>query len=362
MSQIKEINDKILSAINKENPFYQALWGKEDFTPAMNPLVPNDYDCGAICNQLEYLYQWIEEISKLELADIPEPYILTMIYFFVKLEKFNSETVESFLDRAFSLLVRDGKFRSTTWGTPWDILNVFSYYLDRESVYYIKNMVVTDIMVNGSFEDPISSEWSFTPAGDRSLNNAFIGAYKIDFAAIDTLSQDIAVSAGTYVLNWFAKCISPSGQMGVEIRRSSDGKYWDFDNLQWSLVTTQRVYTLDGDCQKYVNYDIHVVSEGSDTFTIRFNKIGSDVFYLDRVKFGLKEYPAFEILYVEVGGAEGFAAMWENETNPENASYLDQSYMLFSTGLQFGESFYDDLVKMLSAAGVYAEFTKEDRY
>ena len=208
MSQISEVNENILTKILKSDEFYQALWGKEDFTP--NPVIttPDDYNCGAITNQLEYIYAFIREMTGMSLDTLPEPYIDIVVYFFTGLKRFTDEADLDLIRRMESLIVREADWRSERFGTPWDIKNVFSYYLDRSLLYYIPNAVLTDLLINGDFENIIAGEWVFSPSGDRSIGNSFDGDYKLDFTGFTDVSQTVAVTSGSFILNCFVKPIA----------------------------------------------------------------------------------------------------------------------------------------------------------
>ena len=360
MSIIEDINKLILTGINKEGEIYKVLWGDVSFTP--DPVIsePNDYNCGSICNQLEYFYEWIREVTSETLEDIPSPFILIMAYFFSKVKPFVGESIGSVLRRAMSFLVHEGDWRSETWGTPWDIKNVLGYYMDRNALYYVANMVVTDLIDNGNFENAISSEWAFSPSGDRSADESFIGDYKVDFTSINTMSQVVTgLTEGDHVLNYFSKMISGT-KSGVSIQRSSDSYYWNGDPsvLAWenTLVINEKIGSVS---EKYQYHDVLFNMEDSDDVTITIHKIDSDIFYIDRIQMGRLDYPAFQFVYIDPGVTVGFAAMWNTDLYPENASYINQSFMYFAQ-LSLTNEFYDSLVKQMASAGVYAKFSKEE--
>ncbi|MDC7221550.1 MAG: hypothetical protein PQJ59_16570 [Spirochaetales bacterium] len=177
MSQIEEVNEVILSKILKTDSFYEALWGKEDFTASSEITTPNDYKCGAFCNALEYIYEYVRQLTSYDLDELDAPYLDVVVYFFTELKRYPNESNEWLLNRMKSLLVRKGDFQSERWGTPWDIKNVFSYYVDRDDLYYIPNSILTDEIVNGDFESEIGTEWTLTPTGDRIGFGAFTGSY-----------------------------------------------------------------------------------------------------------------------------------------------------------------------------------------
>lgn len=205
MSQILEVNEQILSKILKTDEFYEALWGKEEFTPNSVISLPNDYNCGALANPLEYVYQFVRDITSGTLDELEDPYIDIVVYFFTGLKRFPGEVSLDLIRRMKSLLIRECDWRSERFGTPWDLKNVLCYYVDRESLYYIPNAVITNLMINGDFENSISGEWTFSPSGDRTIGGSFTGNYKAEFTAFSSIEQTVAVESGAYILNCFVK-------------------------------------------------------------------------------------------------------------------------------------------------------------
>jgi len=397
MSQIKEVNEQILTKILKTDEFYEALWGKEEFTPNSEITVPNDYNCGAITNQLEYVYGFIREITGLSLDDLPEPYIDIVVYFFTGLVRFSGEGNFDLIRRMKSIIVRECDWRSERFGTPWDIKNVFCYYIDRSLLYYIPNAVITDLMINGDFENAIAGEWVFSPSGDRSIGDEFTGNYKVDFTGFTSLSQTIAVTAGTYILNSYVKAISgpPTGFSaswdpadsnfenasftgqdfmfslgsgalpGTEIdvfnmiiQRDSDGYYYNTETFEWTVVSPTNIFKALGG--EYQLSEYFVVVDGSYNITIQYSKIVD--FYLDHIEFGEKLYPAFEFLFVDSGPANGFASAWDPaEPNFDDASYSGQDFMFASATSIYSDTYYQELLDMVKASGVKGIFTREVR-
>lgn len=397
MSQIEEANENILTRILKSDPFYEALWGKEDFTPNIVITEPNDYNCGAICNGLEYVYAFIRDITGLSLEDLPAPYIDIVIYFFSGIKRFLAETNESLMRRMESLLIRESGWRSEKFGTPWDIKNVLSYYIPRDMLYYIPNSVLTNILINGDFEDVMGAEWVLDPSGDRSSGGSFVGTYKLDFTSITSAKQTIAVTEGSYILNSFVKptsgppvgfastwdaaqpdfenasyveqdfLFSEGGTLidgqdidvdvfNLVIQRDSDNYYYNFETRLWAIDTYAKAYTAKK--TGYTLAEFFVVVDGTYNIIIDFQKIVS--FNLDRVEFGLKLYPAFEILFVDTGLATDLASMWvEGQLEYENASYLDQDFMYEGSGGGFSDLFYQDLLDEIKAAGIKAIYKRE---
>jgi hypothetical protein len=397
MSQISEVNEQILSKILKTDEFYEALWGKEDFTPNSVITVPNDYNCGAITNSLEYVYAFIREITGMSLNELPEPYIDIVIFFFTGLIRFSGEVNIDFIRRMESLIIRESSWRSKRFGTPWDILNVFSYYIDRSLLYYIPNSVITDLMINGDFESPVSTEWTFSPSGDRSIGDSFTGGYKVDFTDFTDLSQTIAVTSGVFILNSYLKPISgppvgfasswdpaettfenasyadqdymfsssggvlPTTELDVFnliVQRDSDGYFYNTTTFEWTVASPTNTYKAIGG--EYKLSEFFIVVDGSYNITIKYSKTVD--FYLDYIKFGEKLYPAFELLLIDSGPADGFASSWDPaETTFENASYIDQDFMFASATSIYSDIYYQELLDMIKASGVKGIFTREVR-
>lgn len=360
MSQITEINKQILEKILKTDEFYEVFWGKVDFFPESVIAEPNDFNCGAFCNQLEYLYEFIREATNPDLDTLVDPYVDIVVYFFTGIKRNGGETDVSLLERMRSLIVRECDWVSERFGTPWDILNVFCTYIDRSFLYYIPNSVLTDILVNGDFEDPIVSEWTILPSGDRTIEDSLTGSYKIDFTSITSISQVVAVTAGTYILNSFADpIVSPVGDTDIfnlTIQRSSDSYYFNTSTLAWVVSDPLNKFTTDSD--GYQLAEFFVIVDGSYNLTITFTKIVS--FWLDHVEFGEKLYPAFEILYVDTGLGIDFASSWVDGVTPnDNTAFNDIDFM-FGTGTSvYSSTYYQSILDILTASGVKGIFNRE---
>lgn len=360
MSQITEINQQIITAIIKTDPFYQVLWGNEEFTPESEITAPNDYNCGAIANPLEYLYAFIREITEKDITVLEAPYIDIVIYFFTGIKRFIGEDNEAVISRMQSLIVRECDWRSERFGTPWDIINVFCYYLDKSFLFYVPNKVITNIIINGDFEDVISGEWTILPSGDRSISDSFSGSYCLDFSAFDSAAQTISVTAGSYILNAFVKPqevpLGVTPLVKVNIQRNSDSKYFDTFLLEWVVSNPDNTYSTDR--EGYNIYQNFIIVDGSYDITVTYEKI-EDIF-LDHIELGLKLYPYFEIIYIDTGVASDFSSVWvDGETNFEFASFLDQTFMLGSATSAFSDAYYQSILDDIKPSGVRAVFTRE---
>jgi hypothetical protein len=55
MSMVETFNSTVSDAINKRGEFYEILIGSEQFTPESDIDESSDFNCGALCNELEYM-------------------------------------------------------------------------------------------------------------------------------------------------------------------------------------------------------------------------------------------------------------------------------------------------------------------
>jgi hypothetical protein len=84
--------------------------------------------------------------------------------------------------------------------------------------------------------------------------------------------------------------------------------------------------------------------------------------YFDYVELGKKEYPYWEIIHIDTGSGSGFASFWINGQNDvENASFIEQSFMLQSKESSFDDAFYQEILNTTKQAGVRALFHRRTR-
>ena len=359
MSQIKEINDQILVSIIKDDPFYETMWGKEEFIPDGTITEPNDYNCGAIANGLEYVNKIVDELIEPNIDTLDAPYVDIAVYFFTQIQRTGGETNADLIKRMQSLLVREGDYRSERWGTPWDLLNILGYHLSRDFLFYVPNKVATDIAVNGKFETVIGAEWILLPSGARSTGDSFDGGYKLDFTTTESASQTFAVTANTYILHAFINPITVltgiTDILYIKIQRDSDSYYFDTTAFVWQAINPNNVFSSDS--AGYQLLERFIVADGSYNLTVTFEKILA--FYLDYVEFGAKEYPYFEIIYIDEGLATGFASAWDTaETTYTEASFVDQDFLLGSFTASLTDTYYQSLLDTAKSAGVKALFNR----
>lgn len=362
MSHISEINERILTAISKNDKFYQALWGKEDFVPESEILLPNDFNCGGFANGLEYIDLFIEVLTNKDIDTLVAPYIDIVVYFFTSIRRAIGESNESLISRMRSLLVRECEWRPERFGTPWDILSVFCIYLDKSLLYYIPNAVHTNIIVNGDFEDSIGSEWTILPSGDRSSVGSFNGSYCLDFTSFISAAQTVSVEPGSYILNSFIKpSVDPTGITDIakiNIQRNTDNKYFNTSTLTWVVSNPNNTYSTSE--SGYNLSESLIVVDGTYNITITYEKIVN--FLLDRVELGVKEYHFFVILYIDQGVADEFASSWVDGQTPFTyAAFLDQTYMLGSATSSYSDVFYQSILDKIRSAGVKGTFIRESK-
>ena len=100
-----------------------------------------------------------------------------------------------------------------------------------------------------------------------------------------------------------------------------------------------------------------IIIDGSYNINIKYDKVVA--FYLDRVEFGEKLYPAFELLYIDKGPATDFASSWDAGIIYENASYHENEFMFSSATTSYSDTYFQALLEMITGSGIKGLFTRE---
>jgi hypothetical protein len=305
--------------LNVSEELYEALFGKVDFTPLIPIAKSEDYQCGAIANELEYLRSYINYISGTNDMAVAEGELLElMIAFMADLVRIWDETDDDLRNRLYALIRRQSNVR---WMTIWSMIDVFLYFFSADNIYPIENYVETNLLLNSGFEDGSGNNfdnWTKYESGTSVIVEAaggdeFIGdraaEYQIDSSnSLAYLDQTInSVAQGNYKIDLFYwdDGLAPGDYViRVSIIRSSDSYYWNFTDNTWQAGMTGALIPKLG-ISKYTYWGGYVYQENGtpENIMVRIARGGGGgaayKFRIDEVNFGeWKDHPSFKLLIV----------------------------------------------------------------
>ena len=128
MSMISTFNKAVSDAINKKDETYTALIGVEPFTPELVIDESSDFNCGALCNELEYLRTVSDYYVQSFDLDIAEDENLeTLITAFLNLPRRNRAEEDAIYRKRFrAIAIEKSNPRRTT---RWSIIDALSYFI-----------------------------------------------------------------------------------------------------------------------------------------------------------------------------------------------------------------------------------------
>lgn len=178
MSMIDTFNRAISDAINKENADYVAIIGAEDFTPEATIVDSADFNCGALCNELEFLRAVSNYYIQSFDLDIAEGDNLdALINAFIDLPRRNRGEPDATYRKRFRSIVNQQLNPSRT--TKWAIADALSYFIGDPD----QNLQVIELWESstGFFELRIEGAVSFEDAifmnnvNQAYMNQNFVG-------------------------------------------------------------------------------------------------------------------------------------------------------------------------------------------
>lgn len=177
MSMIATFNRAVSDAINKKNADYIAIIGTEEFVPEPTIEVSEDFNCGGICNELEFLRtvsDYYVQSFDLDIAD--DENLDTLVNAFIFNPRRSGETDTTFRNRFRSLVVEQLNERRTT---RWAIIDALSYFIASadETVQIVELFQITDTYFELRIEGAISFEEAIfmNNVEQAYLNQNFIG-------------------------------------------------------------------------------------------------------------------------------------------------------------------------------------------
>lgn len=378
MSIITTLNERMPTLLNKHSKEYTAIFGDDEATPTSPIADSSDYNTGAVANELEYSKGFCDYITRsLQIDNYYSTYLDKVVYFFTGLLRTYAETDAQLINRFKALMIRNN---NKSWSTTWMIRDVFKYFFDQSIIYVIENFIDTDLIIDGSFEENPTVNWTRTASGGSAVDfpttetfsESTTCRFTIDSSGNScSLSQVIgAVSTGMYVLGFFTKddrLLSTNDLFKVTLQRSGDSYYYNFDTQAWQSGEAHWTISKNSGT-RYENkrgfVDVPVAMTGQD-ITLKFENIGgtSDAykFYLDKIEFGpLLPYPTVKVVLVNIGNQSGFMSAWPGDGDPiadydyTLASYYGLCYLEGIGGLGTLQ-YYMDLLNLIKPCGVKAQ-------
>lgn len=139
MSFIEEINEQAIpsSVINTGNTYYKAIIGQYPFTPAATIVDPTSFNCGALCNELEYANLAVAYfVDSMFIGQAGGNELDTLVSSFIDLPRQGSVETDSAYRTRFEAIVSANGWPTRT--TKWAIIEALSYYADVSSIAIIE--------------------------------------------------------------------------------------------------------------------------------------------------------------------------------------------------------------------------------
>ena len=130
MSKIETFNSAVSDAINKENEDYIAMYGTEDFIPEATIEDSEDFNCGALCNELEYLHtvsQYYTQCFNLDIAESEN--LESLITAFINLPRRSTLETDEIYRTRFKSIVNQSLNRRR--GTKWAFMDALRYFMSN---------------------------------------------------------------------------------------------------------------------------------------------------------------------------------------------------------------------------------------
>lgn len=128
MSAIQTFNSAVSNAVNKNDADYIAIIGTEDFVPEATIVDSGDFNCGALCNELEFAKAVSDYYAVSFDLDIAETENLSiLINSFIDLPRRSESEPDALFRSRFRAIVTQKLNGKRT--TPWAIRDALSYFI-----------------------------------------------------------------------------------------------------------------------------------------------------------------------------------------------------------------------------------------
>jgi len=243
MSMIQTFNKAVSKAINQDGEFYEALIGDEQFIPESTIAESSDFNCGGLCNELEYLRKVSEYYTQSFDLDIAEDENLeALVTSFIDLPRRNRAEGDDIYRKRYRSIAnaKTNNRRITKWAII-DAIREFG--LDPNGIQIIEKFDSTALYFEVRIEGAIDYTSSIFV---NSLDSGFIGANFIGGSGVG------------YIITFLGDIIDRIKAAGV-----------DFDIL--FIIQDRFTVPVDafiGRVQMYINIDSHIKASSSVISTI----------------------------------------------------------------------------------------------
>jgi hypothetical protein len=137
MSIIERINANIPKPISKTGEVYQAVMGRDPFTPEVTIVDSEDINCGAIANELEFLQLFADYMIDSTVIDTASGGELeTLIWALIDLPRRGQLETDAVYRARFKAILTEKTNLSRT--TKWAIVDALSHVLDVSKIEVVE--------------------------------------------------------------------------------------------------------------------------------------------------------------------------------------------------------------------------------
>lgn len=128
MTMIELFNKNVSDSINKDDDFYKTWFGDKNFVPDTIVIESEDFNCGALCNELEYARLVADSyVRSLNINEASGDELATLINTFINLPRRGRAEDDITFRARFNFLVADKTNLRRI--TKWSILDAISYFI-----------------------------------------------------------------------------------------------------------------------------------------------------------------------------------------------------------------------------------------
>lgn len=244
MSAITTFNSAVSRFVNRDDETYKAIFGEEGFVPDATVDSSDDINCGAFCNEVEYLKRVADYYVQSFDTDVAEGENLdSLVEGFIDLPRRNrGETDTVYRDRFKSIAVGQTYPRRTN---KWAILQSISYFIDDMStVQVIERFDDQSLFFEVRFEGGVDLDSALFLNNNEQgyLDQNFVGGEGIGSVVtfIGRIIERVKAAGVDFDVLFI---IQDRFTKTVDVRIGTVQKYFDVD--AWVKLVSQSLKTVD---------------------------------------------------------------------------------------------------------------------